>query len=58
MTEEVQTQEAVQEAEFNFTLTEQQANIVLAGLSKLPYEIVASLISKMQEQFAQQTKVV
>lgn len=43
-----------EEREFNFNLTEQEANIVLAGLSKLPYEIVSNLIKKMQDQFVSQ----
>jgi hypothetical protein len=34
----------------NFELTLDEANIVLAALSKLPYEHSAGLIQKMQQQ--------
>ena len=34
----------------NFELTLEEANIVLGGLSKLPYEHSAGLIQKMQQQ--------
>lgn len=35
--------------DFTFTLTEQEANIVLNGLGKLPAEISLTLILKIQE---------
>lgn len=37
---------------FNFELTEAEANIIMAALGKLPYEIVNPLITKMRGQYA------
>ena len=34
----------------NFELTLDEANIILAGLSKLPYEVSAPLIQSLQKQ--------
>lgn len=36
--------------EYTFTLTEQEANIVLAGLQELPARISNPLTQKLQEQ--------
>jgi hypothetical protein len=34
----------------NFELSVEEANVVLAGLSKMPYEVSASVIQKLQTQ--------
>lgn len=48
--------------EFNFQLTEQEAQVMLNALSKEPYGLVVEVINKIQsqaiEQRKQQTKVV
>lgn len=36
--------------EFTLTVTEQELNIVSAGLTELPYKAVAELIGKLQGQ--------
>lgn len=36
--------------ELKFELTDQEANLVMAALAKQPFEMVAGLISKMQQQ--------
>lgn len=40
----------------NFTLevNEHEANVIAAALAKMPFEIVAPLISKLQEQVTRQ----
>lgn len=35
---------------YKFELTEQEANIILAGLHELPYRVAISIITKLQEQ--------
>ena len=39
---------------FTFELTDQEANIVLSSLAKQPYEAVAGLIVKIQQQAERQ----
>jgi hypothetical protein len=34
----------------NFELTVEEANLVIAALAKMPFEAVANLIPKMQQQ--------
>ena len=41
--------------EFTLTVTEQELNVLSAGLVKLPYEVVVSIISKLQAQINSQT---
>jgi hypothetical protein len=41
---------------FSFTLTEQEANVIIASLAKQPYEVVANLIQKLQVQASNQQK--
>lgn len=36
--------------ELNFKLSTEEANLILAALSKQPFEIVVNLITKIQEQ--------
>ena len=36
--------------EINFKVTIEEGNLILAALSKLPYEVVVGLISKLQDQ--------
>lgn len=43
------------EKNFSFTVTEQELNIVSAGLTELPFKVVASLIQKLQGQLNNQT---
>ncbi len=45
-----------QKQEFFFSFTLEEANVVAAGLGKLPYENVAGLIEKMNYQFNEQVK--
>lgn len=40
----------MQDKEITLTLTVQDANLLLAALSKLPYEAVADLIAKVKGQ--------
>jgi len=40
----------MQDKEITLTLTVQDANLLLAALSKLPYEAVADLIGKIRDQ--------
>lgn len=35
---------------FTFTLTLEEANVVLTSLSKMPYESVVNLITKLKQQ--------
>ena len=42
--------------ELKFTLTLEQANIVMAALGKLPYEASAGVIALMQQQADPQIK--
>jgi uncharacterized membrane-anchored protein len=39
---------------YSFVLSEQEASIVIAALAKQPYEVVASIIQKVQAQAAKQ----
>jgi hypothetical protein len=41
---------------FSFTLTEAEANIIIAALVKQPFEVVANLIQKLQTQASNQQK--
>jgi 16S rRNA A1518/A1519 N6-dimethyltransferase RsmA/KsgA/DIM1 with predicted DNA glycosylase/AP lyase activity len=36
--------------ELNFTLTIEQANVVMVALGKLPYEVSSGVIASMQQQ--------
>ena len=36
--------------QFTFTMTESEANLILASLGKQPYEAVATLVHKLQAQ--------
>ena len=40
--------------ELNFTLTLEEANVVMAGLGELPAKVSATLITKLQQQAAPQ----
>lgn len=40
--------------EFTFKLTEEEANIVVAGLQELPAKLANPLTKKLQEQAAEQ----
>ena len=40
--------------EFNFNVTEQEANIILNALAKEPFNIVVNLINKIQLQAKEQ----
>lgn len=40
--------------EYKFILTEQEANFILSGLIKRPYEEVFELIQKLQQQASEQ----
>lgn len=42
--------------EFTFTLTEQEANIVIAGLQELPAKVANPITKKLQEQAQSQMK--
>jgi hypothetical protein len=42
--------------EYEFKVTEQEANLILAGLGKLPFEISVALIQKLQAQAAPPTE--
>jgi hypothetical protein len=39
---------------FSFTVTESEANLIIASLAKQPFEVVASLIQKLQAQATKQ----
>lgn len=39
------------EPKFNFSLTQKEADLMLHGLSQLPFKDVHALISNMMEQF-------
>jgi hypothetical protein len=41
---------------FSFTVTEAEANLIIASLAKQPYEVVASLIRELQVQASNQQK--
>lgn len=41
---------------FSFTITEAEANLIIASLAKQPYEIVANLIRELQVQASNQQK--
>lgn len=43
--------------EFNFKLTEQEAQIVLNALIKEPYGLVVEVINKLQLQASEQIKM-
>jgi hypothetical protein len=43
-------------SEYIFTLSEQDTNMVVGALIKLPYEAVAPLIAELQRQIRQQQK--
>lgn len=45
-----------QKQEFTFSFTLEEANVVAAGLGKLPYENVVGLIEKMNYQFNEQAQ--
>ena len=47
----------MEEKKYRFELTEQEANIVLAGLSELPFKVANSVIAKIQSQAQVQNKV-
>lgn len=40
--------------EFNFKVTEQEANVILAGLQELPAKVANPLTRKLQEQAQEQ----
>lgn len=40
--------------EYKITLTEQDLQVLSASLGKLPYEVVAPLIDKLNKQIAEQ----
>lgn len=42
---------------YTITLSEQEINLVGAALGKLPFEAVASLVAKLQQQVNDQQKV-
>lgn len=42
------------ELEFNFNVTEQEANIILNALAKEPFNIVVNVINKVQLQAKEQ----
>lgn len=44
--------------EFTLTVTEQELNVLSAGLTELPYKICAALIVKLQGQINNQTQEV
>ncbi len=39
---------------FNLNVTEEEGNIILTGLGKLPYEVSASIINNIQAQAQKQ----
>lgn len=41
--------------EFTLTVTEQELNVLSAGLTELPFKVVADLIKKLQGQINAQT---
>lgn len=41
---------------FSFTVTEAEANLIIASLAKQPYEVVANLIMELQVQASNQQK--
>lgn len=44
------------EPKFNFSLTQKEADIILHGLSSLPFKDVHNLIGNMMEQFRAATQ--
>lgn len=40
--------------ELNFTVTLEEANVIMAGLGELPAKVSATLITKLQQQAAPQ----
>ncbi len=43
---------------YKFELTEQEANIVLQSLAKQPFEVVSTIINKIQFHAAQQQQAI
>ncbi len=41
---------------FSFTITEAEANLIIAALAKQPYEVVVNLIMELQVQASNQQK--
>lgn len=41
---------------FSFTITEAEANLIIASLAKQPYEVVVNLIMELQVQASNQQK--
>lgn len=41
---------------FSFTVTEAEANLIVAALAKQPYEVVVNLIKELQVQASNQQK--
>ncbi len=39
---------------FSFVVSEQEANVIIGALAKLPFEVVAPLIQKLQAQATKQ----
>lgn len=42
--------------EFTFKVNESEANLLIAALAKQPFEAVAGLVQKLQQQAMEQTK--
>jgi hypothetical protein len=47
----------MEEKKYRFEITENEANIVLAALSELPFKVSSQLIAKLQSQAQTQNKV-
>jgi len=47
----------MEEKKYRFEITENEANIVLAALSELPFKVSSQLIVKLQSQAQTQNKV-
>lgn len=47
----------MEEKKYRFEITENEANIVLAALSELPFKVSSRLIAKLQSQAQTQNKV-
>lgn len=47
----------MEEKKYRFEITENEANIVLAALSELPFKVSSPLIAKLQSQAQVQNKV-
>lgn len=45
------------ETKYQLEVTEQEINIISAGLSELPFRVSAGLIQKLQQQINEQTQV-